>query len=667
MCQVPTFADDLSIHSLELDAALKEFLYSIVLSERTQTVYIVLGSSDHRRLGQGMTDLFHRDSTHVGRVDGYWVDNVLGQSFAQGLQRRLQYQLPWKGAPKHIVLCGFGGGGAFATILGVLLSPDFPNLQVWTYGAPKVGDAVFQQAHVTLETKSQLRQVRFVNRGDPMPNQPIVSLDGWYRSVGVRVELPNSIHVEHPHSMQAYLRRIQHWKCSLPLNQWYEQETTSRAVRTKTIQRQILLATFFIIVYSPLVYLKWNKMGDSPERMLTTATTPSKVFDRTNQNSLDLEDPTTFDSPELLDMEEDTFVVSCLHCPGDPSEMIIWPTMDTNDEEPEAIQRAAIAEEKANEEIMAATENDDAQEVETVVAIVEAHSAAEEERILTPKAVEEKDIIHEDMNGAMSVDLKVHAVMLEVSLEPEPVLERATIIADQAVTSIEERTEEDESVLAEEASEYDDDDDDDAQEVIHTADVTTATSMNEGGLFQNVLLAMDLHDIEEKIVVDKGDEARNHVSHQEDESEMSPLEKMDLELVLGGEDSSPATVLDTEEEATTMTTIPIPDESPSSSMKVDDSLLAAMEATSLAMESSSSATIVRAVFQVMSFRPLSSRRWCSSTIQDMVVIRDLVQTRVERRHIHRIFSQWEQEWFHRTYLYDDDNMMTLDGWKRPEK
>ena len=606
---------------LEIDAALKEFLYSIVISERTETAYVVLGSSDHRRLGQGMTDISFRDQT-LG-VDGYWGDHVLGQSFAQGLKRRLQYQLPFK-APKHVVLCGFGGGGALATILGVLLSPDIPSTQVWTYGAPKVGDTAFQQAHKTLERKSQLHHVRFVNRGDAIPNQPVLALDGWYCSVGVKVELPNSTKLENPHSIQAYLRRTQHWKCSLPLQQWYEQETTKRALRTKTNQRRIMLATFLVIVYAPLLYLKWNKIVHKAER-LTTANSAAKIFDSTSRNSRDVEDLSTFASLEPLDMEEDTSV-NCLHCPGDPSEMI-WPT-DTNDEEPEAIKRAAIAEEKANEERMAAA--NDAEEAEAGAI---ADAIAEEERIVAAKAVEEEAVVNQAINGAISVDVKVHAVILEAVSEPEPV-ERATLVVQ---TTSSEETTEDESVL-DEAS-------DDAREGIQTAEVNT-TSRDEG-LFHYVQSDTDLQ-VGQETVVDKGDQATNDGPPQ-DESEMRSNLGIALEPS-SGEDLSPA-VSDTEE---TMTVSEPP------SMLAPDGLH-----DSLALSLIEHATPLRAVFKVMSFRPSHPMLLSSPTSQDVGA--SLVLARSELRRVQQVFSEWENELFYRQYLKDDEKEVALAGWKRPEK
>jgi len=254
----PNFEDDLCIHILERDSVCNEFVYSILHSQCADTVYVVFGAKeeDQHGLGQRMTRLL------PGSVDGLWGD---GSSLVGHLKRFIQYSLK---SPKTIVVCGHGGGGALAAFIGALLTttttPMLKPLQIWTYGAPKVGDATFRKIHRQMEHQGRLHHLRFVNQGDSIPMQPNASWDVWYRSVGSKIVLPftsKTTCLEHSHSLFAYLQRVQEWKCHAPsLENWQTQQKIQDRQRTNKNQRFVMILSCILLIYGPLVYLasSWN-------------------------------------------------------------------------------------------------------------------------------------------------------------------------------------------------------------------------------------------------------------------------------------------------------------------------------------------------------------------------------------------------------------------------
>ena len=341
ICTKTKFTEDLYIHSLEQDTAFQEFLYSILISECSSTIYVVFGCTDHRRLGQGMSQFPYLEQ-QVG-VDGYWGDHVLGRlSLVERLKRCIHNQLS-KISIQQVVLCGFGGGGALASIVGVLLTPHLPKVHIWTYGSPKVGDRVFHQVHVDLENQGRLQHVRCVNRGDLIPTQPLFALDGWYWTVGTPIKLPISSDYEHPHSLTTYLRRIQAYKCSATMDLWLEQEKKQQDLRNQKHRRRITFIACLFLTYGPLLYLKWNKNNSIRETSLINS-----EFDL-SMDMLVIDNPSVsrISAASIEDMgihcvpsaTEDSF---CLHI-HDDNDIIDWSGEIADNNEPEEIERASRA------------------------------------------------------------------------------------------------------------------------------------------------------------------------------------------------------------------------------------------------------------------------------------------------------------------------------------
>lgn len=71
-------------------------------------------------------------------------------------------------APQKVLMCGHGVSGAIALILGQMLRhrPLAIDVQLYTYGAPRAGDAAFVKA------AESLVHFRVVNHHDPLPSMP---------------------------------------------------------------------------------------------------------------------------------------------------------------------------------------------------------------------------------------------------------------------------------------------------------------------------------------------------------------------------------------------------------------------------------------------------------------------------------------------------------------
>uniref|UniRef100_A0A7S1YN42 Fungal lipase-type domain-containing protein n=1 Tax=Grammatophora oceanica TaxID=210454 RepID=A0A7S1YN42_9STRA len=282
--------DDLIIHTLEEDQVLGEFLFSICVSPSSGAVWVVLGSSDHRRLGQGTTEyLLQRGggkSVEIG-VDGYWGDNVLGtgQTLCKTIYKQVKYGI--KADVKHVVVCGYGGGGALAKVVGIYLALHFESTgsklcpQVWTYGAPKVGDRSFALLHEELEEAGKLKTIRCENKGDRVPMMPLIAWDDFYGywAVGRQVLLPkveNKKEAGKAHSIDEYWHRAARWKSPLSLKAWYKAATEEEARARKGRRRRFVFFLFLLLTYLPILYV-WTHpdlLHDAVEQERTTVSSP---------------------------------------------------------------------------------------------------------------------------------------------------------------------------------------------------------------------------------------------------------------------------------------------------------------------------------------------------------------------------------------------------------
>ena len=182
---------------------------------------------------------------------------------------------------KHLSLVGVGGGAALATLCGIhaalVLAGTKPTVfvSVYSFGAPRLGDARIVRLYRHLEQQGKLRVLRFVHDGDTVTCRPRLSwsLMSVYCPIGRTVKFSSKAK-----GMHAYWQHVQQWEANMPLENWLQAEQTKKRWSKKWIFVFITL-----LVYVPIILLTLNQQigSESITRLAAESNnslTSAKIF-----------------------------------------------------------------------------------------------------------------------------------------------------------------------------------------------------------------------------------------------------------------------------------------------------------------------------------------------------------------------------------------------------
>jgi hypothetical protein len=218
-------------------------MYAICISPQLDLVTVVFGADPQRRLGQGLKE-YTCHNTKL-RIDACWGELVFGEEMS--LVKEILDYIPQR--VTHLSMVGVNGGAALATVCGLqaalILEDTKPSIMcsVYSFGAPRLGDARIIQLYRRLEQERKLRVVRFVHDRDTMSRRPRLS---WrYCPVGRTVNFSSKAE-----GMYAYMQHLQQWDVNMPLEEWLQVEPTKKRWSKKWIFVCIVL-----VVYMPIILL----------------------------------------------------------------------------------------------------------------------------------------------------------------------------------------------------------------------------------------------------------------------------------------------------------------------------------------------------------------------------------------------------------------------------